>query len=80
VGIGQRLGRDSKGVADMKIFPIFGRRCHGALCLSPERGEATEKGGVCDSLFRRPLCGEGARSVLVFEYGNRLDLDQGVWA
>jgi hypothetical protein len=32
VGIGQRLGRDIKGVADLKIFQIFGRRCHGSSC------------------------------------------------
>ena len=75
VGIGQRLGRDSKGVADLKIFQVLGRRCHGALCLSSERGEATEEGGVGASLFRRPLRSAGDRSVLVFEYGNRIDLD-----
>jgi len=64
VGIGQRLGRDSKGVADLKIFQIFGRRCHGSLGLSSERREATEKGGVCDSLCRLPLRGKGESQCL----------------
>jgi hypothetical protein len=50
------------------------------LGLSSERGEATEEGEVGSSLFPRPLHGEGegTGSVLVFEYGNRIDLDQGV--
>ena len=43
VGISQRLGRDSKGVADVKIFQIFGHCCHGALCLSAYRGKQPRK-------------------------------------
>jgi hypothetical protein len=30
VGIGQRLGRDMKSFTDLKIFKVFGRRCHGS--------------------------------------------------
>jgi hypothetical protein len=32
VCIGQRLGRDRKCVADLKILQIFGRRCYGSSC------------------------------------------------
>ena len=79
VGIGHRLCGAMKCFTDLKIFQIFGRRCHGSSCplivtFSLE-GEVAEEGGVCGSLFPLTLRGEGTGSGLVLQHGNRIDLD-----